>query len=56
MNTASPVGRGASGWPGRSPSQTGAGPGQARLIAASASGAMRAWRCCASSRRASAAW
>ena len=28
LNTKSPVGRGASGWPGTSPDQSGAGPGQ----------------------------
>ena len=39
LNTKSPVGRGARGWPGTSPDQSGAGPGQASVIAASASDA-----------------
>ena len=54
LNTKSPVGRGASGWPGRSPDQTGAGPGQASVIAASASGARVACRRWAVSRASSA--
>jgi hypothetical protein len=34
LNTKSPVGRGASGWPATSLDQTGAGPGQESVIAA----------------------
>ena len=47
LNTKSPVGRGASGWPGTSPDQIGAGPGQERVIAASASCAAAACTSCA---------
>src|SRR5262249_31352638 len=44
LNTKSPVGRGASGWPGTSPDQRGAGPGQDSVTTASPSGATAAWR------------
>ena len=47
LNTKSPVGRGASGWPATSPDQSGAGPGQERVIAASASDAAAACASCA---------
>ena len=42
LKTKSPVGRGASGWPGTSPDQSGAGPGHDSVITASASGATAA--------------
>src|SRR3954470_6504448 len=47
LNTKSPVGRAASGWPGTSPDQSGAGPGQESVIAASAIAAAAACASCA---------
>jgi hypothetical protein len=55
LKTESPVGRAAGGWPGVSPVQTGAGPGEAGAIRASTSGASASWRRRASSRRISSA-
>ncbi len=50
LKTESPVGRGASGWPGTSPGHSGAGPGQESMMTASASGASISCACCAAAR------